>query len=112
MLLIGFALSLTVGLANTNVNELNRPDEVVLINDVLDIENQVIFTEVVWLKKVDNYASVEKVIRLKLKAYGEPFFYNTNIVFLCYEYEGGRSPPKRVVKNLQFNKLASVNKTL
>lgn len=53
MLLIGFALSLTVGLANTNVNELNRPDEVVLVNDVIDITNQVAIETAFVLQKVD-----------------------------------------------------------
>ena len=105
MLLIGFLLSVTVGLANTSVNEPNRSDEVVLVNDVLDITNQVAIETAFGLKKVDNHASAEKVIRLKLKAYGEPYFYNTNVVLLCYENEGGRSPPERVVKNLQHKNI-------
>lgn len=102
MLLIGLLLSVTVGLANTSVNEHNRSDEVILINDVLDIDNAIEYKTSFGLKKVDNYVSVEKVIRLKFKAYGEPPFYNSNIVLYAYTCEGGRSPPERVVKNLQY----------
>lgn len=102
MLLIGLLLSVTVGLANTNVNEHNRSDEVILIdNAVIGINNTIEYKNSFGVKKVDNYASVGKVIPIKLKAYSEPFFYKANIVLLCDKHEEGRSPPERVVKNLQ-----------
>ena len=111
MLLICVLLSVTVGLANTSVNE-PVSDEVIFIdNAVIGINNVIEYKNLFGVKKIDNYASIEKVRPIKLKAYSVPFFYNTDIVLLADNCEGGRSPPERVVKNLQPKGLKSVIKT-
>ena len=104
MLLLSFALSVTVSLANADVNELNRSDEVVLVNDAVGISSQVEFKTSFGLDKINSYANVENgnidVLR--------PFVYipnfNVNIVIRTGKQDGGRSPPERVVKNLQHKK--------
>lgn len=99
MLMLAFALTVTVGLANADVNELNRSDEVILINNpLIGINNAIDNKTVFSIKKVDNYASIGKTLPLKFKAYGQPVFFNTDMVLLCGNREGGRSPPERVVK--------------
>lgn len=59
MLLIGFLLSVTVGLANTSEKEQPCSDWVGLVdNAVISNENQVTFDTVFDLQRIDNYTLV------------------------------------------------------
>ena len=104
MLLFSFALSVTVGFANADVNELNRSDEVVLVNDAVGISNQVEFKTSFGLDKINSYANVEKGNIDVLRSFVYTPNFNVNIAICTGNQDGGRSPPERVVKNLQHNK--------
>ena len=101
MLLFCFALSVTIGFANADVNELNRSDEVILVNDAISISNQVEFKTSYGLDKINSYANVNKDIDNVIRAFNHISSINISIAILPDKHDGGRSPPERVVKNLQ-----------